>query len=347
MYRVYTSESDPFHVDFLPDDEVNLPGRIGLAGTPGRKDPRAPEGPQNRELASDLERLVHRYRAERLVTLLERGEYVRDEMDELCVPDLLVHAKRAGLSSDWTPLPDGDVPVSLDTLFMLVERILAEARDGRIVVIHCRDGLGRTALVAGCCLVALGASVGEALEVIDEVRPGTTQSAAQLQTMRAFDELWRKRALERSNPTAISDLLDLNEGNASGPWRISQTGLVPLSQAGAAALVYVGVDEDALNAGLKDGSPLREGDVFHVVPGKVLWLGRGGECDVCIASSQLSRVHAVVAFVPVAEGQLVLADLDSRNGTWVGDEQTSVSFLGLGDEFTLARAFRFRYDGLG
>ena len=54
MYRVFTSESDPFHVDFLPDDEVNLPGRIGLAPAPGRVDPRAPEGPQKRDLDRDL-----------------------------------------------------------------------------------------------------------------------------------------------------------------------------------------------------------------------------------------------------------------------------------------------------
>ena len=61
----------------------------------------------------------------------------------------------------------------------------------------------------------------------------------------------------------------------------------------------------------------------------------------------LSRVHAVLAFVPVAEGQLVLADLDSRNGTWVDDRPTSVSFLGLGEEFCLAKAYRFRFQGLG
>ena len=138
-----------------------------------------------------------------------------------------------------------------------------------------------------------------------------------------------------------------SSGNPAGPGRGGQPGLVPLSQQGAAALVFLGVDEEAAAAGIGDGSPLRSGDVFHLMPGRVMWLGRGAECDVCIPSTQLSRVHAVLAFVPVAEGQLVLADLDSRNGTWVDDRPTSVSFLGLGSEFCLAKAYRFRFQGVG
>lgn len=348
MFGVHTSQNDPIHVDFLPDEEVNLPGRIGLCGAPGRCEGHAPDGKHERDLDADLQRLCDRYGAEVLVTLLERDQYVRDEMKQLGVVDLLVKAKGIGLVTDWTALPADDVPIPVDRLFVLVERVITHARDGRIVVMHCRDGLGRTGLVAACCLVALGASVNEALDTLAEIRPGAEPSAAHRGTLRAFDELWRKRALERSHPSEINDLLDMGEpGNTSGPWRVSQTGLVPLSQQGAAALVFLGVDEEAAAAGIGDGSPLRSGDVFHLMPGRVMWLGRGAECDVCIPSTQLSRVHAVLAFVPVAEGQLVLADLDSRNGTWVDDRPTSVSFLGLGSEFCLAKAYRFRFQGVG
>lgn len=348
MFGVHTSENDPLHVDFLPDEEVNLPGRIGLCGAPGRTESHSPDGRHERELDADLERLRVRYGAEVLVTLLERGQYVRDEMKQLGVVDLIKRAQAVGLESDWTALPGGDVPIPVDRLFVLVERIIGHARDGHIVVVHCRDGMGRSGLVAACCLVALGASVNEAVDTVAEIRPGAEPSAANRHMLRAFDELWRKRALERSNPAEINDLLDMGEpGSTSGPWRASQTGLVPLSQQGAAALAYLGVDEEAAAAGLGDGSPLRRGDVFHIMPGSVLWLGRGAECDVTIASAQLSRVHAVLAFVPVAEGQLVLADLDSRNGTWVDGQQTSISFLGVGEEFTLAKAYRFRFAGMG
>ena len=160
-------------------------------------------------MRGDLRRLGDRYGAEVLVTLLERDQYVRDEMKQLGVVDLLVEAKNLGLITDWTALPADDVPIPVDRLFVLVERVITHARDGRIVVMHCRDGLGRTGLVAACCLVALGASVNEALDTLAEIRPGAEPSAAHRGTLRAFDELWRKRALERSHPSEINDLLDM------------------------------------------------------------------------------------------------------------------------------------------
>jgi hypothetical protein len=343
-----TSVSDPQHVDYLPDDLVNLGGRIGITSAPGRvgRDARGVE--HVRDVDADLRRLRERYITDVLVTLLERGQYVKDELSDLMIPDLLVRAQRHGMQTDWSALPDGNVPIALDTLFLLVERILGHTRENRNVVIHCSDGLCRSALVAACTLTALGADVEEALETVNIIRPTAVLSATHLQTLRAFDEVWRKRALSRADPVAISDMFELGEqSSGSSPWRISQPGMVPLSQAGAATIAYVGLHPEAASAGVADASPLREGDVFHVMPGKVLWFGRGGECDVTITSGQLSRVHAMVAFVPVAEGRLLLIDADSRNGTWVNDKQTSVSYLDAGDEFTLARAYRFRFAAVG
>lgn len=346
-----TSDTDPLHVDFLPDEAVNLEGRIGITSVPGRQG-RDTAGIQHaRDLDSDLHRLRHRYLTDVLVTLLERGQYVTDEFDTLDVPDLLTRAQRHGMQTDWTALPGGDVPISLDQLFILVERILGHARAGRNVVVHCDDGLGRSGVVATCCLTALGASVHEAIEDVRSVRPGAVVGAAQHQTLRAFDELWRKRALSRASTNAISDVFDLSHpaasSNPSGPWRISQPGMVPLSQAGAATISYVGLDPEAAASGVRDGSPLRAGDVFHVNPGRALWIGRGAECDITIPSGQLSRVHAMLAFVPVAEGRLILIDADSRNGTWRDQRQTSISYLDVGDAFSLAKAYLFRFDAVG
>jgi protein-tyrosine phosphatase len=343
-----TREIEPLHVDYLPDELVNLGGRIGLTSAPGRRG-RGGDGVEHeRDLDQDLARLRHYFTTDVLVTLLERGQFVTDEFEQFDIADLLVRAQRSGMQTDWTALPGGNVPVALDTMFMLVERVLGHTHENRNVVIHCNDGLGRTGLVAACTLAALGADVEEAVETVRSIRPGAIVTASQMQTLRAFDELWRKRALSRADPVAISDLFDLADtGSGSGPWRISQPGMVPLSQAGAASVVYVGVEPTAAAAGVSDASPLRHGDVFHIMPGKVIWLGRGDECDITINSGQLSRVHALLAFVPVAEGRLLLADADSRNGTWIDDEQTTVSYLAIGTEFTLAKAYRFRFDALG
>ncbi len=346
-----TSETDPLHVDFLPDEAVNLEGRIGISSVPGRRGRDAAGIAWSRDLDSDLHRLRERYLTDVLVTLLERGEYVTDEFDAFDVPDLLVRAQHHGMQSDWTALPPENIPISLDQLFILVERILGHARAGRNVVIHCDDGLGRSGVVATCCLTALGASVGEALEEVRSVRPGAVIGASQHQTLRAFDELWRKRALSRASAGAISDVFDLGHSSAgsnpSSPWRTSQPGMVPLSQAGAATLSYLGVEPRAIAAGVRDGAPLRSGDVFHINPGRTLWIGRGPECDISIPSGQLSRVHAMLAFVPVAEGRLLLVDADSRNGTWRHDRQTTVSYLDIGDAFSLAKAYLFRFEAVG
>jgi hypothetical protein len=337
-----TERMDELLVDFLPQRELNLAGRIGLTEAPGRKD-----AGHARDLDADLKRLRQDYRVDVLVTLLERGQYVRDELSALKIPELLVRAQRHGLDSEWWPTPDGGVPVSLDRLLALVERILLRVRLGKIVVIHCREGLGRSGLVAACCLTAVGAAVDEALEVVRAVRPGAVETAAQHQCLRAFDELWRRRALERASPGAISTPFMAEDSSSAEHARISSTGLAPLSHPGAATLAYLGLTEVASAAGVAPGAPLREGDLFHVTPGTVAWLGRGKECDITIASSQLSRRHAMLAFVAAVDRKLVLVDADSRNGLCVDRRERKVCFLGLGDEFALARAYRFRFESIG
>jgi hypothetical protein len=340
-----TSLSHPLDVDFIPHEALNLDGAIGMTAAPGRLDPRAADGPWRRDLALDLERLASFYHADTIVTLLERGQYVSDELSALGLADLLVRVQQAGMRSDWSAIPDGGVPVATEQLLALVERILAEVRGGNVVVIHCRDGVGRTGLVASACLVALGASVREALEVVRSVRPGAVASASQRQCLNAFDTLWRRRALKRAEPDDISDMLRGDE-DASERWRTSSPGNVPISLAGAATLRFEGTDDEAAKRGVTAGT-LREGDLFHVQRGGSLSIGRGRECDICIASPQLSRVHALVAFVPVADRHLVLADLDSRNGTWVDGREATVTFLAPGRTFALARAFRFRFESIG
>jgi len=347
--RVKTSETHPFHIDFLPRKAVSLDGRIGLSSAPGRRELLAPDGPWQRDLETDLKRLAKDYRIDVLVTLLERGQYVSDELVTLGIADLLVAAQRHGIESHWSPLPDANIPVPLEQLVSLVEQILTPVRDGKVVVIHCRDGLGRTGLVGAACLAALGASVNEALSVVRSVRPGALETAAQHQCLRAFDQLWRRRALERSLPAAVSDLFDFQPSGDSTPGasRPSHPGLAPMSHPGAATVQYLGVAPEAAAAGVGDGAPLRQGDLFYIMPGRVLLLGRSADCDITISSSQLSRVHALAAFVPAAEGQLVVADLGSRNGTWIGDEPSPVAFLGPGEQFSLARAYLFRFEAIG
>jgi len=347
-----TSLSHPLHVDFVPHEALGLAGALGMTATPGRSDARAHDGPWERDLDRDLDRLVRFYHADTLVTLLERGQYVEDEFAALKVLDLVMRAKHRGLDTEWIPMPDGGVPVGIEHLLTLAERLLNEMRDGRVAIVHCRDGLGRSGLVACCCLVALGATPTEALGTVRAIRPGAVGHPVQRQCLHSFDAKWRRRLLARAQPMDISDIFSVDgipspaKSKPVEGWRTSSPGNAPLSLAGAATLTYVGLEEKAERAGIRD-APLRTGDAFHVSPGGTLSIGRGSENDVTIASAQLSRLHCMLLFSPAMDDHIVVADLDSRNGTWIDDREVAAGFLAPGEDVVLARAFRFRFESVG
>ncbi|MEM1029686.1 MAG: FHA domain-containing protein [Myxococcota bacterium] len=349
-----TSLSHPLHVDFLPHEALGLRGALGLCATPGRTDLDAYDGPWRRDLDGDLDRLIGFFHADVLVTLLERGRYVRDEFARLAVGDIALRAQSRGLRTEWVPMPEGGVPVDIEPLQSLVELLLHDMRDGRVVITHCRDGLGRSGLVACCCLVALGASPREALETVRTIRPGAVDDAAHRQSLRSFDARWRRRLLARAQPSDISDIFSVDAGlrpstqppRPSEPWRKSAPGSVPLSLAGAATIRFVGMVEKAARAGVR-AAPLRPGDTFHVAPAHTLSVGRSPENDITIGDSRLSRYHCLLAFSPALEPDLLVVDLDSRHGTWMGGRELVTARWELGSELTLARSFRFRFESIG
>jgi Nif-specific regulatory protein len=69
---------------------------------------------------------------------------------------------------------------------------------------------------------------------------------------------------------------------------------------------------------------IREGskwtDVFRLVPGQSVTIGRAPTNQIVIQDERCSRMHAELF---VSEGRWTLRDLDSRNGTAVGDEPIS------------------------
>ena len=66
---------------------------------------------------------------------------------------------------------------------------------------------------------------------------------------------------------------------------------------------------------------IREGskwtDVFRLVPGQTVTIGRAPTNQIVIKDERCSRNHAEVF---MSDGQWTLRDLDSRNGTVVGEQ---------------------------
>ena len=85
-----------------------------------------------------------------VVSLLESHE-VR-ELQLKAEPTLCVEQ---GIEFRHFPIPDRGVPESTRETSILVAELHANLVQGKAVVIHCRAGIGRTGLVAGCILQKL------------------------------------------------------------------------------------------------------------------------------------------------------------------------------------------------
>lgn len=88
-------------------------------------------------------------------------------------------ARTLGLEFLSFPIPDRQVPTSAAKLESVLERVKGILVAGKNVLIHCRQGIGRTGLVAACLLLGDGMSPGAAIEKISAVRgvpvPETTE----------------------------------------------------------------------------------------------------------------------------------------------------------------------------
>jgi protein-tyrosine phosphatase len=168
-----TSATDPIRVDFLPVADVGLAGCIGMTFAPGKRAPGV-AGNWQRDLDEDLKRLHAVYQTRTLVSLVED-----DELRLLGIGDLVARAEGVGIHVVRFPFPDGGIPASRSAVAELVDRILRDAAGSANVVVHCRGGLGRTGLVAACCLIARGVEPRAAMTTVRAARRGAIETREQ------------------------------------------------------------------------------------------------------------------------------------------------------------------------
>ena len=68
------------------------------------------------------------------------------------------------------PIPDRQVPNSESEVSAALDRLDADLSAGKNVVVHCRQGIGRTGLIAACLLVSRGVSPGSAVDALSAAR---------------------------------------------------------------------------------------------------------------------------------------------------------------------------------
>jgi protein-tyrosine phosphatase len=78
--------------------------------------------------------------------------------------------KARGMKFVSFPIPDRQVPNSETEMAAALEGIDAELSAGRNVVVHCRQGIGRTGLVGACLLITKGLSSERAVKTVSAGR---------------------------------------------------------------------------------------------------------------------------------------------------------------------------------
>jgi protein-tyrosine phosphatase len=79
-------------------------------------------------------------------------------------------AREQGLDFVSFPIQDRDVPETIHPVDILINQMLSRLACGTNIVIHCRQGMGRTGLIAACLLVSEGTDPEKAIEILTTLR---------------------------------------------------------------------------------------------------------------------------------------------------------------------------------
>jgi protein-tyrosine phosphatase len=109
-----------------------------------------------------------------VVSLLEP-----EEAAQLVLEGEAAAAASSGIVFRAFPIPDRGVPTSKEAVADLAGEIVEALDGGRNVAVHCRQGIGRSGLIVGGVLVAVGKEPVTALKTVAEARglevPETTE----------------------------------------------------------------------------------------------------------------------------------------------------------------------------
>jgi protein-tyrosine phosphatase len=77
---------------------------------------------------------------------------------------------RQGIEFRSFPIPDRRLPSSGNGFTQAIETLDRDLESGKNVLVHCRQGIGRSGLVAACLLIGRGFSPGAAVSTVSAAR---------------------------------------------------------------------------------------------------------------------------------------------------------------------------------
>jgi protein-tyrosine phosphatase len=102
---------------------------------------------------------------DRVVSLL-----TPDEVADLDLSKEAVWCQAHAIQFLSFPIPDRSVPASRHAVLALVQQLEQALAAGERIAVHCRQGIGRSPLLAACLLVAAGEEPDTALQQISAAR---------------------------------------------------------------------------------------------------------------------------------------------------------------------------------
>jgi len=168
----------------LPNSYWLIPGRLLAGEYPGAR--------LEAETRQQLGRLLG-VGVDFFLDLTEEGERTLVPYSRL-LPSGVLHRRMA--------VPDLTAP-SREEMMEILDTLDAALRAGRVVFVHCRGGIGRTATVVGCFLVRHGVPGDQVLGRIAELRIGVLEEAASVPEtaeQRRMVVTWFE---ERRRPTGV------------------------------------------------------------------------------------------------------------------------------------------------
>jgi len=190
MNSAESSESQPIVVDFLDNNLVclkKIKGKLGMTFAPGKQEEFSlARGYQiTRDIDKDLHRLEVEYNAHILVTLNQDFE-----LEQMKIGNIAAKAAEHHIQSLKFSIVDMQAPKAQEkeSFHNFVKQIVQQLKDGKNVIIHCKEGKGRTGMLAACCLVELGLEPKRAVNTVRRTRPGTIQTWVQESYINKFKQ---------------------------------------------------------------------------------------------------------------------------------------------------------------
>jgi protein-tyrosine phosphatase len=102
-----------------------------------------------------------------------------DEATDLDIRDEANEIRMQGMEFTSFPIPDRQIPKPEVKWGEVLERVARVLLSGKNVLVHCRQGIGRSGLAAACLLVKNGMSPGAAVESVSAARGASIPDTAE------------------------------------------------------------------------------------------------------------------------------------------------------------------------